>query len=72
MITFLENKLNEDPNDIEGWLILARTSVISGYFQKETHYKSALKYFPDNENALLEYSILKKNTNQTESAMKLC
>ena len=72
MITFLEKKLIEDPNDIEGWLILARTSVISGYFQKgDMHYKSALKYFPDNENALLEYSILKKNTNQTESAMKL-
>ena len=30
----------------------------------------ALKYFSDNENALLEYSILKER-NQTESAMKL-
>ncbi len=72
MITFMEKKLDEEPNDIEGWLILARTCVISGHFQKaDMHYKSALEIFPNNENVLLEYSILKKNINQTESAIKL-
>ena len=45
--------------------------MISGHYQKaDMHYKNALKFFPKNENILLEYSILKKNTNQTESAIK--
>ena len=35
------------------------------------HYKNILEIFPKNENALLEYSILKKNTNQTQSALKI-
>ncbi len=71
MITFLEKKLKKQPRDIDGWLILARTCVISGHYQKaDLHYKSALKIFPENENLLLEYAILKKNTNQTKSSLK--
>lgn len=70
MISFLEKKLKKEPRDINGWLILTRTCVISGYYQKaDMHYKSALKNFPENENLLLEYSILKKNTKQTKSAL---
>ncbi len=70
IITFLEKKLKKKPDDINGWLILARTCVISGFYQKaDLHYKTALKNFPNNRNILLEYSILKKNTNQTQSAM---
>ncbi len=72
MIIYLEKKLKKNPDDISGWLILARTCMLSGYIQKaEKHYQSILKFFPNNENALLEYSILKKNTNQTQSALKI-
>ena len=69
LVLFLEEKLKKKPNDLQGWLILARTCVISGYYQKaDKYYKSALKNFPLNEDILLEYSILKKNLNQTQSA----
>ena len=45
---------------------------MTGYYQKaDAYYKKALTYFPDNENVLIEYSILKKNTNQTKSAKEL-
>ncbi|MAI76130.1 MAG: hypothetical protein CBC25_02890 [Pelagibacteraceae bacterium TMED65] len=72
IILFLEKKLEDNPKDINGWLILARTCVISGYVQKaDMYYKTALSYYPQNKNALVEYSILKKNTNQTKSAVKL-
>tara|TARA_B100001057_G_scaffold155386_1_gene155603 strand:- start:585 stop:1112 length:528 start_codon:yes stop_codon:yes gene_type:complete len=72
IILFLEKKLEDNPKDIDGWLILARTCVISGYVQKaDMYYKTALSYYPQNKNALLEYSILKKNTNQTKSAIQL-
>ena len=71
VILYLEKKLKKNPEDIQGWLILTRTCVLSGYHQKASqHYKSALKSFPQDENLLLEYSILLKNTNQTKAAMK--
>ena len=64
--------MDNSPDDIQGLLILARTCVLSGYYQKaDLHYKNALKKFPNNSNLLLEYSILKKNLNQTEGALKL-
>ncbi len=69
LITFLEKKLQKDSQDLEGWLILSRTCVISGHYQKaDKYYQTALKLFPTNENLLLEISLLKKNTNQTKSA----
>ena len=72
IIIYLEKKLEKSQDDIQGWLILARTCVISGYYQKaDLHYKNALKRFPDNNNLLLEYSILKKNLNQTKGALEL-
>ena len=72
IIIFLENKLKSNPNDYEGWLILARTCLITGHIQKaDLYYKKALKYFPKSEQILLEYSELKKNNNQLESAIDL-
>ena len=71
LITFLEKKLEKEPNDLQGWLILSRTCVLSGHYQKaDKYYQIALELFPNNENILLEIALLKKNTNQTESAEK--
>ena len=72
IIFFLENKLKEKPNDLEGWLLLARTCFISGHFQKAgLYYKNALKYFPENETILYELAMLKKNTNKLMSALSI-
>ena len=72
IILFLENELKSNPNDIEGWLILARTCLITGHIQKaDLYYKTALKYFPKSEQILIEYSELKKNNNQLESAINI-
>ena len=66
-----EKKLKKEPNDLQGWLILSRTCVLSGHYQKaDKYYKNALELFPKNENILLEIALLKKKTNQTESAEK--
>ena len=71
LIIFLEKKLKKEPYDLQGWLILSRTCVLSGHFQKaDKYYKNALELFPKNENILLELALLKKKTNQTESAEK--
>ena len=71
LITFLEKKLKKEPYDLQGWLILSRTCVLSGHYQKaDKYYKNALELFPKNENILLEIALLKKKTNQTESAEK--
>ena len=69
LIIFLEKKLKKEPNDLQGWLILSRTCVMSGNYQKaEKYYKNALELFPKNEKILLEIALLKKKTNKTESA----
>lgn len=71
VIIYLEKKLKKNPEDLQGWMILTRTCILSGYYQKaDLHYKAALKVFPHSENLLLEYSILQKNANQTNSAIK--
>ena len=71
IIIYLEKKLKKNPEDLQGWMILTRTCVLSGYYQKaDLHYKTALEVFPYNENLLLEYSILQKNTNKTNSAIQ--
>ena len=42
------------------------------YNQKaDLYYKKSLEYFPDDQQILYEYSILKKNTDQFDSALKL-
>mgnify|MGYP001168208984 CR=1 FL=1 len=72
IIFFLESKLRENPKDIEGWKLLARTCLMTGHTQKaEVHYTKALKYFPSNEGLIYEYALLKKNTTQLQGALKL-
>ena len=72
IIFYLESKLRDNPNDLEGWQLLARTCLITGHTQKaELHYTNALRYFPLNDSILFEYAVLKKNTNQIKSALKL-
>ena len=72
IVLYLEQELKKNPNDLEGWLILARTCMFLGHIQKaDLYYKSALKFFPESEIILYEYSLLKKNYNQIESAIRL-
>ena len=72
IIFFLESKLRENPMDLEGWKLLARTCLMTGHTQKaEVHYTKALKYFPSNESLIYEYAVLKKNTDQLLGALKL-
>ena len=72
IIFFLESKLKENPMDLEGWKLLARTCLMTGHIQKaEVHYTKALKYFPLNESLIYEYAVLKKNTDQFQGALKL-
>ena len=72
LILYLESKLNENPKDLQGWLILARTCSLSGYLQKaDLYFKKGLNFFPYDEDLLFEYSLLKKNTNQFKSALEI-
>ncbi len=72
LIFYLESKLKKNPNDLEGWKLLARTCLITGHNQKASlYYSQALKLFPKNEDILYEYAILKKNTNKVNGAFKL-
>ena len=72
LILFLENQLKTEPLDSEGWLILARTCMMSGYHQKaELYYKKGLKYFPKNVKLMFEYSNLKRKSGRLEEAIEL-
>ena len=69
---FLETKLKNDPSDLEGWKFLTKTCYITGHYQKaDLHFKNSLEHFPENEDLLLQYSILKRDTNQFLSAINL-
>ena len=69
IIYFLENKLEKQPDDLDGWMLLARTCFLSGHIQKaDLYYNKAIKYFPNNVSVLYELAMLKKNTNQLLSA----
>ena len=71
VIVFLETKLKKNPRDIEAWLVLARTCLITGHIQKsELYYFKALKYFPENQDLLLETAILKKSNFDFKNAIK--
>ena len=71
VIVFLETKLKKNPRDIEAWLVLARTCLITGHIQKsELYYFKALKYFPENQDLLLETAILKKSNFDFENAIQ--
>ena len=70
VIIFLEKKLNKNPKDIDAWLVLARTCLITGHIQKsELYYFKALKYFPENQDLLLETAILKKSNFDFKNAI---
>jgi tetratricopeptide (TPR) repeat protein len=72
IIFFLESKLRQNPMDLEGWKVLARTCLMTGHIQKaELYYTKALKYFPLNESLIYEYAVLKKNTDQLNGALNL-
>lgn len=72
LIIYLEEKLKRNPKDKEGWLVLARACSIAGYLQKaDLYFKEGLKEFPLDKNLLFEYAILKKNTDQFKSSLKL-
>lgn len=69
IIYFLENKLKKQPDDLDGWMLLARTCFLSGHIQKaDLYYNKAIKYFPNNVSVLYELAMLRKNTNQLLSA----
>lgn len=71
LVIFLESKLAKDPYDIEGWLILARTCLITGHIQKaELYYSKARKYFPNNSDLLFETALLKTNIGQVDKSLK--
>ncbi len=71
VIVFLERKLDENPKDIDAWLVLARTCLVTGHIQKsELYYFKALKYFPENQDLLLETAILKKSNFDFENAIQ--
>tara|TARA_B100000242_G_C43030402_1_gene479993 strand:+ start:948 stop:1565 length:618 start_codon:yes stop_codon:yes gene_type:complete len=71
LVIFLETKLAKDPYDIEGWLILARTCLITGHIQKaELYYSKARKYFPTNSDLLFETALLKINVGQIDKSLK--
>ena len=72
LIIFLEKKLKKEPDDLEGWLILSRTCVLSGNYQKaDKYYKNALELFPENENILLEIALLKKKNQSNRERRKI-
>ena len=71
LVIFLETKLAKDPYDIEGWLILARTCLVTGHIQKaELYYSKARKYFPTNSDLLFETALLKINIGQIDKSLK--
>lgn len=72
LVIFLETKLAKDPHDLEGWLILARTCLITGHIQKaELYYSKARKYFPNNSDVLFETAMLKNNIGQIDKSIDL-
>tara|TARA_A100001015_G_C14976149_1_gene707347 strand:- start:603 stop:1115 length:513 start_codon:yes stop_codon:yes gene_type:complete len=72
LVLFLEKKLMKDPYDLEGWLILARTCLITRNIQKaDLYYAKANRYFPKNSEILFEAAILKNNIGQTNKSLSL-
>ena len=72
LIIFLEKKLKKEPNDLQGWLILSRTCVLSGHYQKaDKYYENALELFPKNESILLEIALLKKKNQSNRECRKV-
>ena len=72
LISFLEYKLSKEPNDLEGWLILSRTCLISGYVQKaDLYYSKSIDYFPEDLNLLKEVAEFRIKNSQANEALNI-
>lgn len=72
LIIFLEKKIKDNPKDLEGMLILARSYLLSGYIQKaEKSYKSLIEAYPNNEDVLFETALFKRKNNDIITSIKL-
>ena len=70
LILFLEKKLAENPEDLEGWKILARTCMLTGYVQKANkYYLKAIDLIPKNIELLSEYAFFKRNSNKLSESI---
>ena len=70
LILFLEKKLAENPEDLEGWKILARTCMLTGYMQKANkYYLKAIDLIPKNIELLSEYAFFKRNSNKLSESI---
>ena len=70
LILFLEKKLSENPEDLEGWKILARTCMLTGYVQKANkYYLKAIDLIPKNIELLSEYAFFKRNSNKLSESI---
>lgn len=72
LILFLEKELSKNPKDSEGWKILARTCMLSGYTQKANkYYLKALALLPENIQLLSEYAFFKRNNNDLTKSLEI-
>ena len=70
LILFLEKKLSENPEDLEGWKILARTCMLTGYVQKANkYYLKAIDLIPNDIELLSEYAFFKRNNNKLSESI---
>ena len=70
LILFLEKKLSETPEDLEGWKILARTCMLTGYVQKANkYYLKAIDLIPKDIELLSEYAFFKRNNNKLSESI---
>ena len=70
LILFLEKKLAENPEDLEGWKILARTCMLTGYVQKANkYYLKAIDLIPNDIELLSEYAFFKRNNNKLSESI---
>ena len=70
LISFLEFKLSKEPKDLDGWLILSRTCLISGYIQKaDLYYKKSISHFPENLDLLKEVAQFNIKNGQPKEAI---
>ena len=70
LILFLEKKLSENPEDLEGWKILARTCMLTGYVQKANkYYLKAIDLIPNDIELFSEYAFFKRNNNKLSESI---
>jgi cytochrome c-type biogenesis protein CcmH len=70
LVESLEKQLATDPNNLDGWLMLGRSAVSLGQFQRAIKaYEQALKLSPENLDALIDYAetLIFSNAGQVSS-----